>query len=78
MTTIRITGWKAGFNKVQFGSLLRECCGFSLSERKRQVDSILQGDVITIEIAPDRCEHFLQSASYLGAICELGANSDRC
>lgn len=68
---IRVTGWNTGFNKVQFGSLLRECCGFSLSEGKRHVDSILRGEVIAIEVAPDRCEYFLTTAGTLGAISEL-------
>ena len=72
MTVIRVTGWKTGFNKVQFGALLRECCGFSLSEGKRHVDSVLQGEPITLTIAQDRSANFLEQAALLGAICELG------
>ncbi|KAA0085014.1 hypothetical protein CIW54_16290 [Paraburkholderia sp. T12-10] len=72
MTVIRVTGWKTGFNKVQFGSLLRECCGFSLSEGKRHVDSVLQGEPITVTIAQNRSAYFLEQAALLGAICELG------
>lgn len=71
MTVIRVTGWKAGFNKVQFGALLRECCGFSLSEGKRCVDSVLQGKRITVTVDQDRSRYFLAQALQLGAICEL-------
>lgn len=71
MMVIRVTGWKAGFNKVQFSLLLRECCGFSLSEGKRSVDSVLQGEPITVTVAQDRSAYFLEKASLLGAICEL-------
>jgi hypothetical protein len=70
MTTIRITGWRPGFNKVQFGSLLRECCDFSLSEGKRHVDLILQGDPVTVQVSADRSDYFLTHSSTLGAICE--------
>ena len=65
---ISIVGWKPGFNKVQFNSLLRECCDFSLSEGKKAVDSILEGNQISITIAPDRKEYFCEKASMLGAI----------
>ncbi|MHA6885937.1 hypothetical protein [Ralstonia pseudosolanacearum] len=71
MTMIRVTGWKTGFNKVQFGSLLRELCGFSLSEGKRCVDTVLQGEPIAVTITQERTAHFLERASLLGAVCEL-------
>lgn len=71
MTAIRVTGWKTGFNKVQFGSLLREVCGFSLSEGKRCVDTLLQGEPITVSIARELTAYFLERASLLGAVCEL-------
>lgn len=71
MTMIRVTGWKTGFNKVQFGSLLRECCGLSLSEGKRHVDSVLEGDPVSVSVAQDRSAYFLERASLLGAVCEL-------
>lgn len=72
MTVVRVTGWKTGFNKVQFGSLLRECCGFSLSEGKRHVDSVLRGEPIAVTIVQDRSAYFLERAALLGAICGLG------
>ncbi len=71
MTVIRVTGWKTGFNKVQFGSLLREYCGFSLSEGKRCVDTVLQGESITVTIAREHAAYFLERASLFGAVCEV-------
>lgn len=70
MTMIRVTVWKTGFNKIQFGSLLRECCGLSLSEEKHCVDSILRGEPITVIVDEQRSAHFLEQASRFGAICE--------
>ncbi|WP_175195138.1 hypothetical protein [Achromobacter deleyi] len=67
-----MTGWNVGFNKVQFGSLLREYCGFSLSEGKKCVDSILKGKVIELVVDEQKSVRFLEQASQLGAICELG------
>jgi hypothetical protein len=70
MAIIRVTAWKAGFCKVQFGSLLRECCGFSLSTGKRHVDSVLEGRPISVTVAKDRSAYFLERALLVGAICE--------
>jgi hypothetical protein len=71
VATICVTGWNEGFNKIQFGTLLRECCGFSLSEGKRHVDSILRDELVSIEVSPERCEYFVSTAGRLGAICEV-------
>ncbi len=74
MTSIRITGWKFGFNKVKLGSLLRENCGLSLSEAKQYVDSILSGDAVVVAVSPDCTSSFVDRASELGAVCELVDN----
>jgi len=71
MIMIQITGWKTGFNKIQFGALLRECCGLSLSEGKKYVESVLEGTLITVTVAEDQGAYFLERAASLGAICEL-------
>jgi hypothetical protein len=75
MTMVRIVGWKPGFKKVEFNWLLRECSGLSLAERKQHVDLILKGEAVVIEIAPDCFDSFLDRASGLGAICQVGEDS---
>jgi len=65
---IFITGWKPGFNKIQFGALLKECCGFSLSESKRIVDLILERNQVSITVIPEFKEYFYEKAPTLGVI----------
>lgn len=50
MTMIRVTAWKTGVNKVQFGSVLHECCGLSFLEGRRCVDSVSKGEPITVTV----------------------------
>ena len=69
---ISIVGSRMGFRKISFNWLLRRHCGFSLSEAKHAVDSILEGNVLLIEIDDENKEEFLADAEKLGAICVNG------
>ncbi len=77
MTTVTITGWREGLNKVQLNHLLRHHAGCGLAEAKRAVDELLVGETLRYEF-PDgeSASTFRQSADAIGAICStLGDES---
>jgi hypothetical protein len=70
MTTVTITGWREGLNKVQLNHLLRQHAGCGLGEAKRAVDQLLAGEPLRYEF-PDgtSASAFRQSANAIGAVC---------
>jgi hypothetical protein len=73
MTTVTITGWREGLNKVELNDLLRQHAGCGLGEAKRAVDQLLAGEPLTYEF-PDgeSASAFRRSASAVGAVCSSG------
>jgi len=70
MTTVTITGWREGLNKVQLNHLLRQHAGFGLGEAKRAVDELLAGETLRYEFPDDEsASTFHQSADAIGADC---------
>ncbi len=76
MTTVTITGWREGLNKVELNHLLRQHAGCGLGEAKRAVDQLLAGESLTYEF-PDgeSASAFRQSASAVGAVCSGGTGT---
>ena len=73
MTTVTITGWQEGLNKVELNHLLRRHAGCGLGEAKRAVDQLLAGEPLAFEF-PDgeSASAFCRSASAVGAVCSEG------
>lgn len=71
MKEVLITGWKPGFNKVQFNHLIRECCGFGLAEAHRIVCSLTEGEILLLEIPNEKFDYFCKEAKELGAIFQI-------
>lgn len=71
MKKVLITGWKPGFNKVQFNRLIRECSGFGLAEAHRMVCSLTEGKVLSLEISNEKLDYFCKEAKELGAIFQI-------
>jgi hypothetical protein len=70
MTTIRITGWREGLNKVELNHLLRRHAGCGLGEAKRAVDQLLAGEPLAYEFADgESASAFRRLASAVGAVC---------
>jgi len=69
MNTVRITGWEEGFNKVAFNRLLRAKTGCGLSDAKRAVDRLLNGESLLIDV--EHALEFCKDADALGAMCSL-------
>ena len=76
MTTVTITGWREGLNKVELNHALRQHAGCGLGEAKRAVDQLLAGGTLTYEF-PDgeSATAFRQSASAVGAVCSGGSGN---
>ena len=72
MTTVKITGWKAGFRKVSFTALLREFAGLSLSRAHQATVDVTEGRVVELQIEDvGNALEFNRRATELGAISEL-------
>lgn len=65
---ITVTGWKPGFNKVQFNKLLRSHASLSLSEAKDKVDLLLKGGEVKVPVAQELEAEFCEKAKELGAV----------
>jgi hypothetical protein len=76
MTTVTITGWREGLNKVGLNHLLRRHAGCGLGEAKRAVDQLLAGESLAYEF-PDgeSASAFRRSASAVGAVCSDGTDN---
>jgi hypothetical protein len=73
MTTVTITGWREGLNKVELNHLLRQHAGCGLGEAKRAVDQLLAGQPLTYEFRDgESASAFCRSASAVGAVCSGG------
>lgn len=70
MTTVSISGWREGLEKVQLNHLLRQHTGCGLADAKDAVDRLLAGEALAFEFADtDSATHFRDSAEAIGAVC---------
>ena len=72
MTKIILTGWRDGFEKVSLTKLQMELLNISLKESKKNVDSLLNGEEIILEIGDDSIsKDFLEKANEIGVNCKI-------
>lgn len=70
MTTVTITGWREGLNKVQLNHLIRQHTACGLEEAKRAIDQLLAGESLRYDfIESESASTFCQSADAIGAVC---------
>ena len=69
MTTVLVSGWNVGFNKVKFTQLLQRTLGYSLGQAKRATDAVLEGGALELQVPDDESERLLSTMSALGAKC---------
>jgi ribosomal protein L7/L12 len=69
MTKVLISGWKIGFEKVQFTMLLRHGLGLSLSAAKDLTEAVLRHEAVELKIPEAQAELLLSEMSRLGAHC---------
>lgn len=72
MAKVIIKGWNEGFEKVSLTKLQVNLLGKSLKESKFNVDSILEGNEVIIDIDNlDLTYKFFNEAKKLGVNCRL-------
>src|SRR5437764_946286 len=73
MTTITVTRWREGFNKVAFTKLLHDRAGMKLAAAKRHTDQILAGDTVVVDDPRGELARALsQEISRLGVDVSVG------
>ena len=68
MSSIVVTGWKPGFDKVGMNRLLREQFGYSLGEAKHAVDEMLENREVRLTLAAETLEKLTRELEKLGAV----------
>ena len=70
MVRIIMNRWKEGLQKVSLAKLQAELLDKSLAESKRNVDLLLEGKKVEIDIDDDRVANiFLRMANEIGVDC---------
>ena len=69
MTTVLVSGWKQGFEKVKFTQLLQTTLGYSLSRAKKTTDAVLESERVEFQVADDEANQILTAMEGLGAQC---------
>ena len=71
MTKVALIGWKVGLNKIPLDLLIKARASLPLSQAKRCVDRLLDGEAVVLSFnSPEEARRFSEEASALGAICE--------
>jgi len=75
MTTVLISGWKAGFEKVKFTGLLQTEFGYSLSRAKQITDTVLEGGMVELRAPDAGAPQILSAMEQLGVKCSAAASA---
>lgn len=67
-STLVISGWHVGFQKIEFTKFLRQNFGLSLTEAKSITDNILHGEPADLEVDRSGRARIANEAAALGAI----------
>ena len=70
-TTVAITGWKTGLQKVSLTTLLQNRAGLTLTAAKRCTDDVLDGRPVILTL-PSRTD----AAALCTALVEIGARAE--
>jgi hypothetical protein len=70
-----LTGWKPGLKKISLDMLLVKRLNVSIAVAKRQVDDLLAGEIIELEIEPASAPDFGTELDHLGVIYHTEASS---
>lgn len=72
MIKIIMKGWRDGLEKVSLSKLQMNMLEKSLKESKQNVDDLLEGKEVNIEVYDvDIAKKFVEKANSLGAICKI-------
>lgn len=72
MAKVILESWREGLEKISLTRLQMDKLGISLKEAKSNVDSLLDGEKIILEIDNEiLAKEFLNEAEKIGANCEF-------
>lgn len=72
MPRVLLTGSRRGLLKISLTKLIQGRTGVSLSVAKAQTDSLLEGQIVILELqTSDKARAFVAAARELGAIAEV-------
>ena len=70
MSSVVVTGWKPGFDKIGMNRLLRDEFNYSLGEAKRAVDGMLENRELHLTPTPGSHDELARKLEKLGAVFE--------
>lgn len=69
---VKLSGWEEGMRKVSLTKLQTEYFGMSLNEAKTNVDGLLDGEEIQIDVKSTKeALKFIQEARKIGVFCDF-------
>jgi ribosomal protein L7/L12 len=71
MTTVLVSGWKPGFQKIEFTKLLRAEFGYSLTQAKGMTDAVMGGNGVEFQVPACEAERIAAAMEGLGAKCNV-------
>ena len=75
MTTVMVSGWKVGFQKVQFTELLQTALDYPLSRAKRMTDAVLEAGTVEFQVPDGEADRIASAMDRLGAKCTAAVHS---
>ena len=74
MTTVEITGWRVGFNKIACTKIVRAASGLGLADGKRITDGVLAGTPQLIAVrSDDMAQRLVRDLTEIGAVARVSA-----
>ena len=70
MATVKVQGWRVGFNKVECTKMIRAATGLGLAEAKAITNAIVDGDIQLIHVSDATTAQKLARD-----LLEIGANA---
>jgi hypothetical protein len=72
MTKIMLESWREGLEKISLTKLQMDKLGMSLKQSKSNVDSLLDGVKVILEIDDENlAKEFLEKAEKIGVNCKI-------
>lgn len=68
MATIILAGWRIGLQKIALTKLQQELLALPLKKAKNNVDLLLDGCVISLDVADEIASEFFKRANDIGVI----------
>ncbi len=69
---VKLIGWKEGMQKISLTKLQTEYFKMSLKEAKTNVDNLLDGEEIEIDVKQKEiAQEFIQKARDIGVLCNI-------